>query len=140
MTGSDDDSTLTPLVARDLLSTLAGRWPALVVAQLHDRPHRFGELRRAVDGISHRMLSVTLRTLEREGVVDRTVYPTVPPQVEYALTDLGNTLVAVIYPVVVWMHEHRDDVAVARARYDERSTAGERSTAADAGPDRTRPR
>ncbi|MFI6170364.1 winged helix-turn-helix transcriptional regulator [Nocardia sp. NPDC051052] len=115
--------TLTPEVARDLLNSLAGKWAALVVRRLDERPHRFAELRRSIDGISQRMLSVTLRGLERDGIVERTVHTTVPPQVEYALTDLGRTLEQVVNPLLIWMHSHLGEVEPNRARYDSRTTA-----------------
>ncbi|MBF6331695.1 winged helix-turn-helix transcriptional regulator [Nocardia transvalensis] len=121
MTSASDDETLPPTVIRDLIDDLGGKWRALVVGQLETRPHRFAELQRAVDGISKHMLAVTLRGLERDGVVSRTVHPTVPPQVEYGLTDLGRSWVEVAKPMLLWMQAHIDEVEQARARFDRRN-------------------
>jgi DNA-binding HxlR family transcriptional regulator len=81
---------------------------------------RFSELRRGIDGISQRMLTVTLRGLERDGLISRTVYPVVPPRVDYALTPLGETLLDAVCALVKWAEEHRPDIDVARVEYDER--------------------
>jgi DNA-binding HxlR family transcriptional regulator len=105
---------------RDLLDRLADKWSLLVVELLGERTHRFMELRRAIDGISQRMLTLTLRQLERDGLVERTVHPVVPPRVDYALTPLGATLLETIQPLVAWTRRHRDEIAAARAAYDQR--------------------
>src|SRR5918995_292994 len=91
---------------RQILDRVADKWSLLVIALLEDRTLRFSELRRLVDGISQRMLTVTLRQLERDGLVERTVYPEVPPRVEYALTPLGRTLHATIQSLVSWTEQH----------------------------------
>ena len=78
----------------DILSTIGDKWTVLIVMTLSKGPMRFNEIRRAVDGISQRMLTLTLRGLERDGFATRTVFPTVPPRVDYALTELGKTLIA----------------------------------------------
>jgi DNA-binding HxlR family transcriptional regulator len=83
---------------------------------------RFTELRRQIDGISQRMLTVTLRQLERDGMVARTVYPVIPPRVEYELTPLGVTLLETIQPLVAWTRAHRDEIAAARLAYDALAT------------------
>ncbi len=103
---------------RDLLDRLGGKWSLLVVELLGSGTHRFTELRRTIDGISQRMLSLTLRQLERDGLVRRTVHPTVPPRVDYALTPLGGTLLEIIKPLVTWTRAHRDEIAAARAAHD----------------------
>lgn len=105
---------------RDVLDRLSDKWSLLIVELLRTGTRRFNELRRAVDDISQRMLTLTLRRLERDGLVTRTVHEVVPPQVEYALTPLGATLLDAIAPLVAWTREHRGQVAVARAAYDGR--------------------
>lgn len=103
---------------RDLLDRLADKWSLLVVELLGHGTHRFSELRREIDGISQRMLTLTLRNLERDGLVTRTVYPVVPPRVDYALTPLGAGLLDAIQPLVAWTRTHRPNIVEARARYD----------------------
>ena len=105
---------------RDLLDRLADKWSLLVVELLGHSTLRFSELRHQIDGISQRMLTLTLRQLERDGLVRRTVYPVIPPRVEYQLTSLGETLLETIEPLVAWARAHRDEVAAARAAYDAR--------------------
>jgi DNA-binding HxlR family transcriptional regulator len=103
---------------RHLLDRLADKWSLLVVELLGHDTRRFSELRRQIDGISQRMLTLTLRNLERDGLVTRTVYPVVPPRVEYRLTPLGSGLLEAIGPLVAWTRAHGDDVAAAQAVYD----------------------
>jgi DNA-binding HxlR family transcriptional regulator len=103
---------------RQILDRIADKWSLLAIALLEGRTLRFTELRREIDGISQRMLTVTLRQLERDGLVRRTVYPVVPPRVEYELTPLGMTLHATIQALVVWTEEHQEEIAAARAAYD----------------------
>jgi DNA-binding HxlR family transcriptional regulator len=99
---------------------LADKWSLLVVELLGQGTQRFTELRRQIDGISQRMLTLTLRRLERDGLVRRTVHPVVPPHVDYDLTPLGATLLDAIEPLVAWTREHRDTIAAARIDYDAR--------------------
>ncbi|MFI6432579.1 winged helix-turn-helix transcriptional regulator [Rhodococcus oryzae] len=108
---------------RQILDRIADKWSLLVIALLDRRTLRFTELRREIDGISQRMLTVTLRQLERDGLVRRTVYPVVPPRVDYALTPLGETLHETIQALVSWTELHQDEVAKARAEYDVRADA-----------------
>jgi DNA-binding HxlR family transcriptional regulator len=103
---------------RDLLDRLADKWSLLVVELLGRDTRRFSELRRQIDGISQRMLTLTLRHLERDGLVIRTVYPVVPPRVEYRLTPLGTGLLEAIGPLVAWTRVHRADITSAQAAYD----------------------
>jgi DNA-binding HxlR family transcriptional regulator len=103
---------------RQALDRIADKWTALVVGLLAERPHRFGELRRAVDGISQKMLTQTLRSLERDGLVDRRAYPTVPVTVEYSLTPLGMTLTEPLAAIRAWAEEHIEAVLAARERYE----------------------
>ncbi|MFD5554853.1 winged helix-turn-helix transcriptional regulator [Streptomyces sp. NPDC127068] len=108
---------------RQILDRIADKWSLLVIALLDGHRMRFTELRREIDGISQRMLTVTLRQLERDGLVLRTVYLVVPPRVEYELTPLGRTLHQTVHLLVEWTEEHRTEVAAARASYDERAAA-----------------
>jgi DNA-binding HxlR family transcriptional regulator len=108
---------------RQILDRVADKWSLLAIALLEQRTLRFTELQRQIDGISQRMLTVTLRQLERDGLVSRTVYPVVPPRVEYALTPLGETLHATIRTLVAWTEEHQREIATARAEYDARAAA-----------------
>jgi DNA-binding HxlR family transcriptional regulator len=103
---------------RDVLDRLGDAWSFLVVLELACGPQRFNALKRQVTGISQRMLTVTLRSLERDGLVGRTVFPTTPPQVEYRLTPLGASLVEPMTVLTRWAAAHHDSVRAARARYD----------------------
>ncbi|MEV4115906.1 helix-turn-helix domain-containing protein [Nonomuraea sp. NPDC049695] len=105
---------------RQILDRIADKWSLLVIALLDCQSLRFTQLRREIDGVSQRMLSVTLRQLERDGLVTRTVHPVVPPRVDYALTPLGRTLHQTIKTLVTWTEEHQQEIAAARAAYDER--------------------
>jgi DNA-binding HxlR family transcriptional regulator len=107
--------------ARDVLARIGDTWSVYVIHVLGaDGTLRFNELRQEVDGISQRMLTVTLRVLERDGLVARKVYPEVPPRVEYSLTSLGITLRQLIRGLVAWAGEHVAEVETARAAYDAR--------------------
>lgn len=106
--------------ARDVLDRVGDKWSVYVISLLGDGPRRFTDLLRTIDGISQRMLTVTLRGLERDGVVTRTVYPVVPPRVDYDLTPTGHTLLATVRQLVEWADEHTGDIDAARAQYDAR--------------------
>src|ERR671914_981954 len=108
---------------RQILDRVADKWSLLAIALLEQRTLRFSELQRRIDGISQRMLTVTLRQLERDGLVTRTVYPVVPPRVEYSLTPLGCTLLSTIQSLVTWTEDHQAEIATARAEYDARAAA-----------------
>ncbi|MFB8247633.1 winged helix-turn-helix transcriptional regulator [Streptomyces sp. NPDC055952] len=114
---------------RQILDRIADKWSLLVIALLENRRLRFTELRREIDGVSQRMLTVTLRSLERDGLVERTVHPVVPPRVEYELTSLGRTLHSTIQSLVTWTEQHQDEIAAARTAYDARA-AGDTATTA----------
>lgn len=103
---------------RDVLDRLGDAWSFLIVLRLAEGPLRFNELRRRVDGVSQRMLTVTLRSLERDGLVGRTVFPTTPPRVEYRLTPLGQSLVEPMLALTRWAAANHDGVRAARRRYD----------------------
>jgi DNA-binding HxlR family transcriptional regulator len=100
---------------RSALDRIADKWTALIIGLLAERPHRFGELRRRIDGISQKMLTQTLRSLERDGLVARRAEATVPVTVEYSLTPLGATLVGPLEAIRVWAEAHIDEVLDARA-------------------------
>lgn len=105
---------------RDLLDRLADKWSLLVIELLGSGTRRFTELHREIDEISQRMLTLTLRHLERDGLVTRTVHPVVPPRVDYTLTDLGRSLLVAIEGLVTWTRAHRQEIASARTGYDAR--------------------
>lgn len=107
------------IVVREILDRVGDKWSVLVIALLGEKGRRFSELRRSIDGISQRMLTLTLRQLERDGLVDRTVHATVPPRVDYALTPLGESVLEPITVLMRWAQDHGTDVAVARRRYEE---------------------
>jgi len=105
---------------RDVLDLVANKWTALMLGALNRRPHRFGELRRAVEGISQKMLTQNLRSLERDGLITRTVYPTTPPTVEYAVTDMGADVAAHLIALSTWTQTNYNRIRAARERYDTR--------------------
>ncbi|WP_370945013.1 winged helix-turn-helix transcriptional regulator [Amycolatopsis sp. cg5] len=105
---------------RDVLDLLANKWTALMLGALRRRPHRFGELRRAVEGISQKMLTQNLRALERDGLITRTVYPTTPPTVEYALTDLGADVSRHLVALSTWSQANFGRIREARETFDSR--------------------
>jgi DNA-binding HxlR family transcriptional regulator len=106
---------------RQTLDRIGDKWSLLVIAMLGAGPMRFMELRREIGSISQRMLTLTLRHLERDGLVLRTHYPTIPPKVEYRLTPLGETLLESIQAIVSWTLQHREEIADAREKYDARA-------------------
>ncbi|TWE10364.1 winged helix-turn-helix transcriptional regulator [Rudaeicoccus suwonensis] len=116
--------TPTPLVlnedcpTREVLDRVGDKWSVLVIVLLGQRTHRFNELHRTIEGISQRMLTLTVRALERDGLVNRTIYPTVPPRVDYELTELGRTLLVPLEALNTWANSHRDDIRAARERHD----------------------
>src|SRR5690606_7951089 len=103
---------------RQVLDRIGERWTLLVVVALRDGPVRFNQLRRQLQGVSQRMLTLTLRRLERDGLVVRTVHPSVPPQVEYALTALGGSLEAQVRGLLDWSIAHAPEMDEARAHFD----------------------
>src|SRR5215470_20043998 len=107
------------LAAREVLNRVGDKWSVLVVGLLGDGPKRFGELRRSIEGISQRMLTLTLRGLERDGLITRTVEPTIPPKVEYALTKLGRTLLVPVEALSQWALDHRTKIHEAQRKYDD---------------------
>ncbi|GAA4577577.1 winged helix-turn-helix transcriptional regulator [Planotetraspora kaengkrachanensis] len=103
---------------RDVLDRVGDKWSVLIVVLLGRRTHRFSELHRAIEGISQRMLTHTLRALARDGLVSRTVHASVPPRVDYELTELGRTLLGPLTALDEWATAHRDDIRAARERHD----------------------
>ena len=101
-----------------LLSRIGDKWTVQVVRLLGDGPRRFNEIKRMVDGVSQRMLTLTLRNLERDGLVSRTVTPTIPPRVDYELTELGQSLQKPICGLATWAMHNVDTIHAAQARYD----------------------
>jgi DNA-binding HxlR family transcriptional regulator len=111
------------LAVREVLNRVGDKWSVLIVAVLGDEKRRFSELLRSIDGISQRMLTLTLRGLERDGLVTRTVYPTIPPRVEYELTEVGRTLLVPINALAEWAGSHRVTIQAARDRFDAKEAA-----------------
>jgi DNA-binding HxlR family transcriptional regulator len=109
--------------AREVLQRVGDKWSVLVIDLLGQGTMRFTELHRAIDGITARMLTVTLRGLERDGIVTRTIHPVIPPRVEYALTPMGRTLLDTIGQLVSWTDSHLPEIEAARAAYDARHPA-----------------
>ena len=103
-----------------MLARIGDKWSVLIVMLLGDGPRRFNELKRMIGGISQRMLTLTLRGLERDGLVTRTQFPTIPPRVDYALTDLGRSLAEPVRVLGAWAHANTPAIAAARERYDGR--------------------
>lgn len=105
---------------RDILDLVASKWSALIIGRLQAEPHRFGQLRRAIPGITQKMLTQTLRRLEHDGLVDRTVLTQMrPPQVEYSLSELGLTVTEPLEAMRNWTEQHLPDVKAARVRFAE---------------------
>jgi DNA-binding HxlR family transcriptional regulator len=115
------DAYLAACPSRQILDVLANKWTMLVMGALSGGPLRFGELRRRLDGITQKMLTQTLRTLERDGLVTRTVFPTIPPRVDYAATPLGESVTALMRAVRAWSEDNIDAVLDARDAYDARA-------------------
>jgi len=121
---------------REVLDRVGDKWSLYVIETLGGETRRFRDLRRMIDGISQRMLTVTLRGLERDGLVTRTVHPTVPPQVEYALTPMGRTLLETVCTLLRWAQEHLPEIDAARAAYDRRAALLDASLNRDPEPSR----
>lgn len=121
------DNLVTPdcRAVADILARIGDKWTVFVVRSLSGGPMRFTELKRAINGISQRMLTLTLRGLERDGFVTRTVTPTIPPRVDYELTDLGRTLTVPLTMIGEWATTNRQRVEDARAAYDAAAEAAE---------------
>ncbi|RKG58066.1 transcriptional regulator [Corallococcus sp. AB011P] len=114
MTGRYDDDCVA---TREILSLVGDKWSVMVIVNLGEGPVRFSELKRAIEGISQRMLTLTLRNLERDGLLTRTVHPTTPPSVDYALTKLGRTLLEPVSVLAMWARQHRPEIERAREAF-----------------------
>jgi len=104
---------------RELLNRIGDKWSLYIIATLADGTLRFNELKRRIDGISQRMLTLTLRGLERDGLIARTMYPTIPPRVDYELTESGKTLLEPVMGLVNWANNNQQAIAAAQKRFDE---------------------
>lgn len=107
----------------EILSRIGDKWSVLIITRLGQGPRRFNEIKRMIGGISQRMLTLTLRNLERDGLVNRTVTPSIPPRVDYELTDLGRDLLAPVSALGDWAIRHQPCIQAARARFDGRDGA-----------------
>ncbi|MCL6734615.1 MULTISPECIES: winged helix-turn-helix transcriptional regulator [Streptomyces] len=105
-------------LAREIFADIANKWALLIIEALGERTRRFSELRDDVEGVSHKMLTQNLRMLERNGLVDREVHPTVPPRVEYTLTEPGRALRATVDAMCDWTHRYLGDIEASRSRFD----------------------
>ncbi|WTW95897.1 helix-turn-helix transcriptional regulator [Streptomycetaceae bacterium NBC_01309] len=114
----DADLARADSLAREIFSDLANKWALLIIECLGDRTLRFGELRKSVDGVSHKMLTQNLRMLERNGLVERTVHPTVPPRVEYTLTEPGQALRVTIDGMCNWTQRYLGHIESSRHSFD----------------------
>ncbi|MEU7032034.1 helix-turn-helix domain-containing protein [Streptomyces sp. NPDC046275] len=130
MSEGHTDVTTGPVVScaedcgvRDVQDRLGDKWTVHVVVELAAGPRRFRELQRLVDGVSQRMLTFTLRRLERDGLVAREVFPTTPPQVEYSLTETGHSMTHLIKQLIDWSLDHRATIARSREAFDARQSA-----------------
>ena len=115
---SANDFSPTACPVRDVLDHLGDKWSTLLLIALADGPRRFGVLRRTVPDISQRMLTQTLRDLQRDGLIERRVFPTKPPSVEYSLSPLGLSLLEPLALLVTWAERSHDEIRTARARFD----------------------
>lgn len=113
-----DPEKLEVCTVLEVLNRISGKWAIGILLEATRGPVRFTQLERSVEGISRRMLTLTLRNLERDGLLVRTVYPTVPPRVEYEATAMAKELYASLSGLVGWAERHRDSIAAARVRYD----------------------
>ncbi|AZM76931.1 transcriptional regulator [Streptomyces sp. KPB2] len=114
----DADLRRADSLAREIFSDVANKWALLIIEALGERTLRFSEVRGEVEGISHKMLTQNLRMLERNGLVHRTVHPTVPPKVEYTLTEPGRALRATVDAICDWTQRHLGHIEEARERFD----------------------
>ena len=114
----DQETRADCLALAQVVNRIGDKWTVMVVGVLSGGPQRFNTILHTIDGVSHRMLTLTLRRLERDGLVTRTVYPTIPPKVEYELTDLGRSLIEPLKALSTWGREHRAAVEDAQARFD----------------------
>ncbi|CAM3307936.1 helix-turn-helix domain-containing protein [Kibdelosporangium persicum] len=122
LNGTFDETDLrrADSLAREVFSDVANKWALLIIEALGDDTRRFTELRQEVEGISHKMLTQNLRMLERNGLVERTVHPTVPPRVDYTLTEAGLALRKTVDWMCDWTHRYFTHIETSRSRFDAR--------------------
>jgi DNA-binding HxlR family transcriptional regulator len=129
MTPANTDVTATPEQQHlpsdcrevgSILARIGDKWSVLIIMLLGDQPRRFNEIKRMVGGISQRMLTLTLRGLERDGLVTRTVFPTIPPRVDYELTELGRSLREPVQNLGSWAFQNLPEIKTARDKFDSR--------------------
>ncbi|MFD6067203.1 MULTISPECIES: winged helix-turn-helix transcriptional regulator [Amycolatopsis] len=118
-----DPEKLEVCTVLEVINRISGKWAIGILLEATRGPVRFTELERSVEGISRRMLTLTLRNLERDGLLVRTVYPTVPPKVEYEATPMAKELYASLSGLLSWAERHRDSIAASRVDYDEKVSA-----------------
>ncbi|MFI6770768.1 winged helix-turn-helix transcriptional regulator [Streptomyces sp. NPDC050355] len=118
--GSPEDADLrrADSLAREIFSDVANKWALLIIESLGERTLRFSELRNEIEGVSHKMLTQNLRMLERNGLIERTVHPVVPPRVEYTLTEAGRALRVTIDGLCDWTHHYLGHIEASRHRFD----------------------
>lgn len=120
---NDGQGNLADCPVRSIIANIGGKWNSLIMMALAERPYRFGQLRHLVPDILQRMLTQTLRDLQRDGYVHRKVFPTKPPSVEYSLTDLGRSMFEPLQALIQWAESNHDAVGAARKRFDEAETS-----------------
>ena len=123
---ADEETHAECRAMAQVLDRVGDKWTVMVVGVLSHGPQRFNAILRTINGVSHRMLTLTLRGLERDGLVTRTMYPTIPPKVEYELTELGGSLIGPLRALSAWGRKHRATIELSRGQYDR--LAGNAST------------
>jgi DNA-binding HxlR family transcriptional regulator len=123
MTARPDHRCPECLAVNSVLARVGDKWSVLVIVLLGDGPKRFNEMKKLVGGISQRMLTLTLRGLERDGLVTRTVFPTIPPRVDYELTALGRSLYQAVEPLGLWARSNVPEIHKARDKFDRKAKA-----------------
>lgn len=119
----DEETQAECRALAQVLDRIGDKWTVMVVGVLSGGPQRFNTILRSIGGVSHRMLTLTLRGLERDGLVTRTMYPTIPPKVEYELTNLGRSLIEPLMALSAWGRKHRPAIEDAQARFDAQAKA-----------------
>jgi len=120
VTDTPAPNTSQCLKVSEILARIGNKWTVLIIMMLRERTHRFNELKRGIDGISQRMLTLTLRNMERDGLIGRTVTPSIPPRVDYALTPLGHSLAEPVQALGNWSFANLSEIETARRLFDER--------------------
>jgi DNA-binding HxlR family transcriptional regulator len=121
MTARPDHRSADCQAVNSVLARVGDKWSVLIIVLLGDGPKRFNEIKKLVGGISQRMLTLTLRGLERDGLVTRTVFPTIPPRVDYELTALGRSLHQAVEPLGLWAQSHVPEIHKSRDKFDRKA-------------------